>query len=315
MTQDAPYFADIANGPDGGRAFWLKTSDGVRVRMGCWPAAGPAAPKGTVLLFPGRTEYVEKYGPAAAELAQRGYGTIAMDWRGQGLADRPSRDRMVGHVQDFAQYQTDVAALLDQAAALNLPKPYFLIGHSMGGCIGLRALLNGLDVRAAVFSAPMWGIRFSPGVQPVARMLSKAARLTRQGQRYAPGTGPVTYVLSSGFEGNVLTRDPEIYAWMQSQLAAHPALALGGPGLQWLDEAIDECTRLSALPSPRLPCLCFLGDAEKIVDPAPIHARMAQWPGGSLRLIPEAEHEIMMEVPATRQTFYTEATALFDAAR
>jgi lysophospholipase len=313
MMQDAPYFADIADGPDGGRAFWLKTSDGLRLRLACWPAALGTQTKGTVLLFPGRTEYVEKYGPAAAELAQRGYGTVAMDWRGQGLADRPLRDRMVGHVQDFAQYQTDVAAMMDHIAALNLPKPYFLIGHSMGGCIGLRALMKGLDVRAAAFSAPMWGIKFSPGVQPVARMLSKAARMTRQGQRYAPGTGPVTYVLSSAFEGNVLTRDRETYAWMQEQLAAHPALALGGPGLQWLDEAIDECTRLAALPSPDLPCLCFLGDAEKIVDPAPIYTRMAQWPNGTLRVIPEAEHEIMMEVGPTRTTFFDEVTALFDA--
>jgi len=46
--------------------------------------------KGTVLLFPGRTEYIEKYGPAAADFLARGFATVVIDWRGQGLADRTS---------------------------------------------------------------------------------------------------------------------------------------------------------------------------------------------------------------------------------
>ena len=35
---------------------------------------------------------------------------MTVDWRGQGLADRAFADPMVGHVQDFDQYQRDLDA-------------------------------------------------------------------------------------------------------------------------------------------------------------------------------------------------------------
>ena len=306
---DAPLYNDLAHGPEGGRAYWLTASDGLRLRMAIWPKGE----KGTVLLFPGRTEYIEKYGRAAAEFGARGYACVVVDWRGQGLSDRPKPDRMVGHVEDFSNYQTDLRAVLAKLDELKQPGPFFLVAHSMGGCIALRALAEGLDVKAAVFSAPMWGIRLAPGLAPMARVLSRTARAFGQGQRYAPGTTGETYVKSAPFLGNVLTRDAETYGWMQDQLARKPELALGGPGLHWLDEAMRECRDLARLPSPDLPCLCFLGAEEKVVDPAPIHLRMAGWPKGKLELVANAEHEIMMEVPPTRRHFYEMTTALFDA--
>jgi lysophospholipase len=306
---DAPLFNDVAQCPDGGSAYWLTASDGLRLRMALWPKGE----KGTVLLFPGRTEYIEKYGRAAAEFGARGYACVAIDWRGQGLADRPKPDPLVGHVDDFLNYQKDLSAVLAKLDELQHPGPFYLVAHSMGGAIGLRALMRGLDVKAAVFSAPMWGIRLAPGLAPVARMVSRTARAFGQGHRYAPGTNAASYVKTFPFLGNVLTRDPETYAWMQHQLAEHPNLALGGPGLHWLDEAMRECTALAQMPSPDLPCLCFLGAEEKVVDPLPIHARMAIWPKGRLEIVPNAEHEIMMEVPAARRHFYDAAAALFQA--
>ncbi|WP_323005625.1 alpha/beta hydrolase [Pseudorhodobacter sp.] len=304
---NAPLFNDLAQGPDDGGAYWVTASDGVRLRMAVWPKGE----KGTVLLFPGRTEYIEKYGRAAAEFGARGYASVVVDWRGQGLSDRPTPDHMLGHVERFSNYQNDLAAVLAKLHELGQPGPFFLVAHSMGGCIGLRALTRGLDVKAAAFSAPMWGIRFSPGVAPLARCLSHGARVLGQGQRYAPGTNGATYVKIAPFVGNVLTRDAETYAWMQNQVAQKPELALGGPGLHWLDEALRECRDLARLPAPDLPCLCFLGAEEKVVDPAPVAVRMANWPKGRLELVPHAEHEIMMEIPSTRRRFYDLTTALF----
>jgi lysophospholipase len=310
---DAPLYNDLAQGPEAGQAYWVVAADGVRLRMAVWPASPNADTKGTILLFPGRTEYIEKYGRAAAEFGARGYACVVIDWRGQGLSDRPAPDPMVGHVENFSNYQNDLTAVLAKLAQLGQPGPFFMVAHSMGGCIGLRALMLGLDVRAAVFSAPMWGIRMAPGLAPVARALSRTARVFGQGQRYAPGTNGTTYVKTYPFLGNVLTRDAETYALMQRQLTQRPELALGGPGLHWLDEAMQECNELAQLPSPDVPALCFLGAEEKVVDAAPIHARMAIWPKGVLTIVPDAEHEIMMEVPATRRRFYDAAAALFAA--
>ena len=128
MLADAPLHADLAEGPPGGRAFWLTASDGVRIRIGHWPGAeGPAG--GTVFMFPGRTEYVEKYGRLAGDLRARGFGTVAVDWRGQGLADRLLPDPLVGHVARFSDYQHDVRAVVAAAETLALPKPWFLLAH------------------------------------------------------------------------------------------------------------------------------------------------------------------------------------------
>ena len=258
---------------------------------------------GTVLLFAGRTEYAEKYGAVARRLRERDLAVVAIDWRGQGLSARLVPDAGVGHVAAFADYQRDVAALLAAADAEGLPAPRHLLAHSMGGLIGLRALMEGLPVASAAFSAPMWGIRLVAGLRPVARALGWASRPLGLGARYAPGTGPASYIAAAPFAGNLLTRDPEAYALMRAQVAAHPDLALGGPSLQWLHEALAEGAALSRRASPGVACLCGLGSDERIVDPAAIRSRMARWPGGRLMVQRDALHELLMERAEPREAF------------
>jgi lysophospholipase len=69
------------------------------------------------------------------------------------------------------------------------------------------------------------------------------------------------------------------------------------------------------LPAPKVPAICALGTAEKVVDVPPVHLRMAGWANGQLDLYPGAEHEIMMEGPAVRERFFDRAAALFEANR
>ena len=306
---DAPFHGTIAEGPDGGFAHWLQAADGVQIRAGVWPLKGA---KGTVFLLPGRTEYIEKYGRAATDLAARGYATLSVDWRGQGLADRALEDRNVGHVGDFAEYQLDMDAVLTFAKVQNLPKPWFLLAHSMGGCIGLRTLTRDHPFKAAAFSAPMWGILIAAWMRPMAVALASVSRWLSFDDFYVPGTKEVTYVLSSPFVGNSLTTDPEMWDFMRQQALAAPEMMLAGPSLGWLQAALTECHALSVLPSPDLAIVTALGLQERIVDVGPVHARMSRWPKGRLSLYPGSEHEVMMERPATRNRFFDEACALFD---
>lgn len=306
----APFYADLADSPPGATVVWLKPG-ALRIRAAWWRAGG----KGTVLLLPGRTECIEKYGRAARDLAERGYSTLTVDWRGQGLSDRALSDPLVGHVGDFAEYQEDLDAILAEAERAGLPKPWFVLAHSMGGSIGLRALVRGLPVRAAVFSAPMWGIAMAAWLRPVALAITALARPVGLGGRYAPTTGPKTYLLQVPFEGNVLTTDRAMWDYMRAQVAQVPGLALGGPSLTWLGAALRECADLARRPAPQVPAICALGTAEKVIDVPPVHLRMAGWANGQLDLYPGAEHEIMMEAPAVRARFFDRAAALFDANR
>lgn len=310
MLDPAPYHADIADGPGDARCLWVRTADARRLRLGVFDRAGA---RGTVLVLPGRTEYIEKYAPLAAEFGRRGYAAAALDWRGQGLSDRQLPGRpMVGHVRRFTNYQFDLAAMTEAAAALRLPRPWYMLAHSMGGAIGLRALCEGMGVAAAVFSAPMWDILLPPPAGRLrATVVAGAARLVGLADLPVPGTSRRNYLADAAFDGNALTTDRATWDWMRTQIAAHPDLGLGGPSLLWLSEALLEVARLRALPSPDVPCLTVLGTDETIVDPAAIRGRMGRWPRGSLSLYEGARHEIPMEAPVFRARFYDEADALF----
>jgi lysophospholipase len=309
--ETAPLFNELAEGPDEGSAWWLRALDGQKLRAVHWKGGD----KGTVLLFPGRSEYAEKYGRAAVEFKARGYGTLVIDWRGQGLADRMARDPMLGHVRRFHDYQLDVKAMVAFAEAAELPRPWYLVAHSMGGCIGLRSLHNGLEVNAVAFSAPMWGISMANYLRPVAWTLSQAASWVRTDKIYAPGTSRDSYVRVAPYIGNMLTTDEEMYDYMKRHVDSEKQFGLGGPSLRWLNEALHETQRLRRLPPPKVPAVVQLGTDETVVDTAPIHWIMRNWTGGELHLAEGARHEIMMEIPQTRANFFDAAASLFEENR
>ena len=309
--EQAPYRADLAEGPDKAHAVWALAEDEARLRVAVWPAD---AARGTILLFPGRTEYIEKYGRVARDLTGRGYSVASIDWRGQGFSDRLAGDRLLGHVLRFRDYQADVAALVRFAGEMDLPKPWFLVAHSMGGCIGLRALIEGLPVERAVFSAPMWGIEMRKRQRPVAAVLPGLARLAGQGERYTPGSRPVVYDPATGFAENPLTTDRDHFEYFSRQMASEEQFALGGPSLHWLSEALGECRKLRGLPRPEVPVLTFLGTDERIVSKRSVVAMFNKWQDAELRLVETARHELMMEAPEIRLNFIDSAVQFFAAA-
>ena len=305
---DAPFRDDLAEAPPGGTILWRRTADGIRLRLGWW---APETPKATILLFTGRTEYLEKYGRVIGDLTQAGFAVASADWRGQGFSDRLADDRFLGHVNDFIEYQQDVATLIALAVEAGLPRPFYMVAHSMGGCIGLRALVDGLDVERAVFSAPMWGIEMPAYARPLARIVPPIARFFGAETRYAPGTRQVNYITETGFQTNMLTTDRDTYSWLGEHAAQVPEFAIGGPSLQWVGAATTEFRRLCACPRPDLPVLIYLGTREEIVWPKAIRRFHADWPSADLRVVDGAKHEVMMEAPAMRRRFLDETVSFF----
>ncbi len=306
----APFFDDVAGGPPGGAAWWVQTSDDLRIRVGMWPAATEEV-RGTVLLFPGRSEYVEKYGDTARELTKRGFTILAIDWRGQGLSDRLLDDARIGHVAQFSDYQKDIAAMLRAARELDLPRPFNLLAHSMGGAIGLRAVMEGLTVQACAFTGPMWDIYMPLLMRPVGWATAHFGPMLGFGTHVLPQIGLDFYVLTEAFETNLLTHDPNMYKMMQDQLSAHMELGLGGPSLIWMREALSECKILAGRASPDVPCITFLGLDEAIVDQEAIRDRMRIWPRGVLDEIEGGHHELLMETPDIRAHVIDRLEALF----
>lgn len=306
---NAPFFADVADAPAPAQVNWAYAEDGTRLRIALWPTG----PKGMISIFPGRTEVIEKYGRVVTDLLRHGYGASVIDWRGQGLSDRLPNRPLLGDIADFALYQRDVATYRTAIDAFAPNAPRFVLAHSMGGCIALRALLDGFPARAASFSAPMWGLPLTSFTRHGVVTITAALRLAKRDLREVPGAGIEFRLWENPFDNNELTTDRDTYTWMQNQLHAHPDLRLGAPSLRWLVAALGETTALAKFQPPKIPAYCGLGTREAIVSSTAISERMSEWPDGHLQVFDGALHELLMERPAIRTPFMRATCALFDA--
>jgi len=305
---NAPLYDALAEAPAGGVARWVETADGVRLRFAYWSEGT----KGTVLIFPGRTEFLEKYGRTISGFRDRGYATVVIDWRGQGLSDRIAPNRKLGHVDQFTDYQRDVTALMGAISGLSLPEPLFLCAHSMGGTIGLRALRDGFPVKRTVFTAPMWGLTIDPLWRPLVQAVAAGSKTVGLGEEFAPGTGPLNYVQSHPFEGNSLTSSQDSWTYLLKMVDAHPGLEIGGPSLNWLYEALNETKLLSALPPPEVAMMCLIGSDEKVVHKSDVVDYVEKWPNGQVGIVTGARHEILMETSEIRKRALDMMDAFFD---
>lgn len=267
------------------------------LRGAFWKGRG----RGLVLLLPGRVEFVEKYALPAAELVARGFSVASLDWRGQGLSERLCREPLKGHVADFGDYHRDLAALLAHPLVAAEEGPRVLLAHSMGGTIALGALLRErLSVQVAIVSAPMLGIVFSPRERLLARFLLPLARLPGMGCLWPPVRGAAEPYAFSGFEGNCLTGDRELFEWGVEMLRKDPRLALGLPTMGWLAAARREMRWILDHARPVVPGLCLLGSDERVVDAAAVR-RGAEGLGFALVTISGARHELLFAAPPERR--------------
>lgn len=294
--QQARLYTEIADGPEYAAAYWRHAIDGVRVRIGTFGVDKDR--NGTVLLFPGRFGYIERYGRVAKEFDRHGFATVVIDWRSQGLADRLVDDPRTGHVHRFSDYQKDVAAMVSAARELGLPQPWYLVGVSMGACIGFRAMLESLPVAACALVSPMFGIKMTALQRAAAWPLSWAAQKIGMGHIYVPGESGGIYVLDTAFADNNMTHNSDMYAYWVDQARAVPELQIGGPSMGWLFQGLCECRDLAQMPSPDVACVTFCGGRDQVVDNRAIKQRMDKWPKGALRMIDAAKHDVLTEIPA-----------------
>ncbi len=286
-----------------GEARWVRARSGDRLRAAIFAPDGLA--RGSVVLSPGRTEMIEKYGEVIGDLLRRGFVVLCHDWVGQGLSVRLHRDPLRGHIRGGAARFLDGLRDVIAAFAPRLPKPWTAVGHSMGG--GLTALLlaeGESRFAGAVLSAPMCGVL--TGAQPPGRVRFAAWLMALVGRGSAlplPQVDP----LREGFEGNVLTHDAASFERTRRLIAAHPELRLGGPTWDWLRFAFalhDRLARPGAAEALRLPVEVLTAGEEKLVDNAAARAFAARLPDGRLEEVEGAFHEILMEADARRDAFW-----------
>jgi lysophospholipase len=295
--------------PEGVVSGTIKTPDGAELRFARW--APPAGRRGTVCVFSGRGESIEKYFETVHDLRARGFAVAMIDWRGQGHSSRKLRNARKGYVHDFSDFEIDVEAFVQQIVLPDCPPPYFALAHSMGGAVLLRVAHAGKRwFDRMVLSAPMIDLPGKRTAFPV-RALLKIMRLTGQGGNYVPG-GHDALVGTTPFAGNPLTSDPVRYARNAAILAEDPTLGLGAPTVAWADAAFKAMHGFRETDYPRQirqPILMLAASSDSIVSTPAIEELAYHLRAGSHLVIAGARHEILQEQDRYREQFW----AAFDA--
>ncbi len=276
----------------------IKVTPLVQIRAASWEKGT----RGTVHIFTGRTEYIEKYAATIQNLVTRKFNVTVHDWRGQGLSTRNTEFPKRGYIEDFADYQSDSSAVISHYA--HLPGPHFILAHSMGGAIALRYIKENKNIRAVIFSAPMWGIELGRFMQLLSSPILKTMYALGKEMNVAIGTKEIAYELYEEFKGNLLTSDETQWNLNRERLQNYPELELGGPTYAWLNFAFEQMSRFPSYKTIKIPALVGLGSEEKVVAPASIRKICKLQENFRLVEIEGAKHEIFCETPEIQAYFW-----------
>lgn len=272
----------------------------------------PPHAKGSILFLTGRGDFYEKYIEAMARWHDRNWAVSAFDWRGQGGSGRLGSDPYTGHVEDFGIWVEDLRQFWHEWVSTQ-PGPHFVIGHSMGGHLALRATAQGaIKPKALVLSAPMLGLR--DGNMPdwlmhaAARVMCRLGDPRRPAWKWSdkPGQPPDS-------RGDLLTHDADRYAdelWWREQ---RPELVMGPGSWRWIERAyasMQWLARDAVLASIQIPVLLLATDQDALVSFKAIARAAQRLPHCELiNFADRARHEILREADPVR----TEALDRIDA--
>ncbi len=222
----------------------LRTHDGLQLHTQRWEP-GPQ-PDATVVLVHGYAEHCGRYGHVAQALVDEGATVLGYDQRGYGRSEGRR-----AYVDTFEDYLDDLALVLDHVRTHRAERPLFLFGHSLGGLVVLKYVLDRHpSLRGLMLSAP--AIEINPDLAPFLRMLAQLLG------RIAP-TLPTTRSPQKA-----ISRDPEVVQEAQQDPLNYHGRVLARTGAEMLRAGAEVRGRLDALQTP---FLLFHGTADQLANP------------------------------------------------
>ena len=257
-------------------ADWAHPSlDGTSLRGRTWTHPRP---RGVLILSHGLGEHGGSYRRTARWLADRlCINILAFDYRGSGRSQGKR-----GVVRAYEDLSLDLDAATRWAAFEQPNLPRFVLGHSNGGLVALRTVLDhDLGLAGLIVS--------NPSLQISARVPTWKLVLGRILLRVAPWV-----TLRTGLSNEQLTHDPEVMEEIANDSLRHNRIS---PPLYFGMRAAGPWV-LARSPEIRLPTLMILGGSDPITNP--LTSRKFFETLGSvdktLGWYPEMRHEPLNEV-------------------
>ena len=258
--------------------------------------------RGSILWLGGRGDIIEKYLECVEEWHRAAWHVSAFDWRGQGGSGRLLADASVGHMPDFTTWIDDLAVFWADWTA-RTPGPHIIMGHSMGGHLVLRALLQKrITPDATVLSAPMLGFASGPLPQSVSGGLAAlVARFVPEKKAWKQGEKPGAVDARRQF---YLTHDPDRYADEVFWKTQNPSLALGPASWAWVAAAYRSNALIDApgaLENLKANVVVIGTEGDMLVDPVAIHRAAGRIGNAELLMFDKGvAHEVLREVDGVR---------------
>ena len=297
----------------GGTAYFFPVNEEDNLRIAFWNLEST---KGTIILQSGRTEFIEKYYEVISEFIQRGYAVAMMDWRGQGLSSRISRNKRIGHIDRFETYDNDLIKVMNKYFISKCPKPHIGFGHSMGGCLLTSYFISSENLfDKCILCAPMLSVRANALSR---RIVNTLGLLEIVGLGSFPMRRPSwdkeNGWLEEPFEENALTTDKMRFNRTYQLLSRYPELGIKGMTVGWLKHAIKRTNKFKTLDWNQLikkPLLLLDAKDDKLVNSKLNKDLLGQ---SSLTTITSfnAQHEIMMEKDEIRREAWEAIDSFLD---
>lgn len=283
--------------------------DGWPLRRMDWRQVAPDRARGDLIFAGGRGDFIEKYLEIYHWWHARGWNITAFDWRGQGQS---RRDGDPGSA-DFTARTRDLVALI-AAWRAERGGPHVAVGHSMGGHLLLRAIVEARPaLDAAVLVAPMLLVNSAPVPAWLAPRLAAAMTRAGRGARRVwktPSAAPV-----GSQRQRFLTRSPDRYADELWWWGRHPEYNVGTPSWGWIDQSYRSARAAFAparLGAVETPILLLATDADRLVSTNAIRRAARLLRRATLHVYPDAAHEILREPDDVRLDALARIDAFFD---
>jgi lysophospholipase len=260
--------------------------------------------RGTVVIFTGRNECIEKYHETTHDMLAAGLDVVVFDWRGQGDSERLLRTREKGYVRRFADYVMDADAIFEQVVLPDCRAPFFVLAHSLGSLVAMAAAPRLKSrVERMVLCSPFLGIQRNGLAQPFstfwAGALARVLTLMGMGRLYFGGGA----WRAPSFDTNRVTRSPERFARNIGLYTAHPHLRMGGPTARWVAQCVSAMRAINRRADSRdfrIPVLVLIAGNDAIVPRDATEETVRLLPAAHAIIIDKAAHELLQEREAVR---------------